>query len=71
MLKLTRQEGESIMIGDDVEIKLLHVSSSGKVKLGIEAPREIPVHRTEIWIKIKKEKGDSNGVIANLPSPTH
>lgn len=72
MLSLTRQKDESIMIGDNVEIKILHVSSGGFVKLGIEAPREIPVHRMEIWVKIQKEKekGDSNGAVINLSSST-
>jgi len=48
------------MIGDDVEIKILRVSG-GTVRVGIEAPKAIPVHRKEIYVKIQKEKGGSDG----------
>jgi len=60
VLTLSRQEQESIMIGDDVEIKILRVSG-GTVRVGIEAPKAIPVHRKEIYVKIQKEKGGSDG----------
>ena len=51
MLILTRRLGENIVIGDDIIIRVLDIS--GQVKLGIEAPREIEVHREEIYEKIK------------------
>ena len=51
MLVLTRRLGENIVIGDDIIIRILNVN--GQVKLGIEAPREIEVHREEIYEKIK------------------
>jgi carbon storage regulator len=54
MLILTRKVGEVIMIGDDVVVKVLGVRS-GQVKIGIEAPRELPVHRQEIFERIKSE----------------
>ena len=55
MLVLSRQRDESIMIGDDVEIVIVDVRGD-KVRLGITAPREIPVHRREIYDAIKQEK---------------
>ncbi len=61
MLILSRQRDESIMIGDDVEIIIVDVRG-GKVRLGITAPRAVPVHRREIYDAIqleKKEKCDS------------
>jgi len=57
MLILTRKVGEVIMIGDDVVVKVLGVRS-GQVKIGVEAPRSLPVHRHEIFERIKSEKDD-------------
>jgi carbon storage regulator len=45
--------GESIIIGDTVVIRVLGVSRGGDVKLGIEAPREVTVHREEVYERIK------------------
>lgn len=47
MLVLTRKEGERIMIGDDVRITIVRVTGN-QVRIGIEAPREVPVYREEI-----------------------
>ncbi len=55
MLVLSRQKDESIMIGDDVEIVIVDVRGD-KVRLGINAPRSIAVHRKEIYLAIQKEK---------------
>ncbi len=55
MLVLSRQRDESIMIGDDVEITIVDVRGD-KVRLGIAAPKEIPVHRREIYDAIQREK---------------
>ncbi len=55
MLVLSRQKDESIMIGDDVEIVIVDVRGD-KVRLGINAPRNIAVHRKEIFLAIQKEK---------------
>lgn len=60
MLILTRKVGEVIMIGDDIVVKVLGVRS-GQVKIGIEAPRELPVHRHEIFERIKAEEDEPNG----------
>ncbi|MHC4132050.1 MAG: carbon storage regulator CsrA [Planctomycetota bacterium] len=55
MLVLSRQRDESIMIGDNVEITIVEVRGD-KVRLGITAPREIPVHRREVYDAIQAEK---------------
>ncbi|MBL7152304.1 MAG: carbon storage regulator CsrA [Phycisphaerae bacterium] len=55
MLVLSRQRDESIMIGDNVEITIVDVRGD-KVRLGITAPKEIPVHRREIFDAIQREK---------------
>ena len=58
MLVLSRQRDESIMIGDDVEIIIVDVRGD-KVRLGITAPRNIPVHRREIYDAIQREKNEN------------
>ena len=55
MLVLSRQRDESIMIGDEVEITIVDVRGD-KVRLGINAPKHIPVHRREIYNAIQREK---------------
>ncbi len=54
MLVLTRREDESIMIGDDIEVKLLDVKDN-QVKIGIVAPRDVAVHRKEVYLAIQAE----------------
>jgi carbon storage regulator len=58
MLVLSRQRDESIMIGDDVEITIVDVRGD-KVRLGITAPKSIPVHRREIYDAIQREKAEA------------
>jgi len=55
MLVLSRQKDESIMIGGEVEITIVDVRG-GKVRLGITAPKSIPVHRREVFDAIQREK---------------
>lgn len=55
MLILARRVGESIMIGDTITITVLGVKGN-LVRLGIDAPRDVPVHREEIWDRIQAEK---------------
>jgi len=55
MLVLSRYKDESIIIGDDVEIMVIKVTGD-KVRLGITAPRDIAVHRKEIYLQIQEEK---------------
>lgn len=54
MLVLTRKIDESIIIGDNIEVKLLAVDGSS-IKLGIQAPRAVPVHRKEVYEEIVRE----------------
>jgi len=63
MLILTRRLNESLMIGDQVKITVLGVKGS-QVRLGIEAPRDVSVHREEIFERIIAEKA-ADGVIAD------
>lgn len=56
MLVLERKRGESIIIGDDIVITITDVLQGGKVRIGIAAPIEIPVHRQEVWDAIQREK---------------
>ncbi len=64
MLVLSRQRDETIMIGDDIEITIVDIRGE-KVRLGINAPPHIPVHRKEVYEAIKREKqaasGDASG----------
>ncbi len=54
MLVLTRKNGESIRIGDGIIVTVLD-QSGGQVKVGITAPPQVPIHREEIYLKIKAE----------------
>lgn len=54
MLVLTRRANQSIMIGDDIEVSVLSVVGE-KVRIGIQAPHDIPVFRTEIYVEIQRE----------------
>ena len=57
MLVLTRKSNQSIMIGDDVEVSILSVMGD-KVRIGIQAPQEVPVFRTEIYLEIQRQQGE-------------
>jgi carbon storage regulator len=65
MLVLTRKPNQSIMIGDDIEVSVLSVVGE-KVRIGIHAPHDIPVFRTEIYVEIQRE-GEPEG---SAPSDT-
>ena len=54
MLVLTRKKNESIIIGDSISIMVIEIRGD-KVRLGIDAPREVPVHRQEVYEAIKRE----------------
>jgi carbon storage regulator len=55
MLVLTRKSNQSIMIGDDIEVSVLSIMGE-KVRIGIQAPRSIPVFRKEVYLEIQQEK---------------
>lgn len=55
MLVLTRKSNQSIMIGDDIEVSVLAIMGE-KLRIGIQAPREIPVFRKEVYLEIQQER---------------
>jgi carbon storage regulator len=57
LLVLTRKSNQSIMIGDDIEVSVLSVVGE-KVRIGIQAPSDVPVFRTEIYIEIQRQQGE-------------
>ena len=61
MLVLSRQRDETIMIGDDVEITIVDIRGD-KVRLGINAPRHIQVHRKEVYEAIKRENQQASNL---------
>jgi carbon storage regulator len=63
MLILTRRVGETVVIGNDVTVTVLGVKGN-QVRLGVNAPREVAVHREEIYERIKRERAS-----ADLPQP--
>lgn len=69
MLVLSRQRDQTIMIGDDIEITVVDIRGD-KVRLGINAPPEVPVHRKEVYEAIKRENREASGIkpedIANV-----
>ncbi len=62
MLILTRRIGETLNIGDEVRVTVLGVKGN-QVRIGVTAPKDIPVHREEIYDKIKKEQEEGNSVL--------
>lgn len=59
MLVLSRHRDESIIIGDDIVITIVDIRGD-KVRLGIQAPAEVPVHRQEVYDAIQKERGNNS-----------
>ena len=69
MLVITRRSGEQVVLGDDITITVLEISGS-TVRLGIDAPTEVPVYRHEIWLSIKAEnQAAASSEVISLPSP--
>ena len=60
MLVLTRKSNQSIMIGDEIEISVLAIMGE-KVRIGIEAPRKVPVFRKEVYLEIQQEHVNTGG----------
>lgn len=61
MLVLSRQRDETIMIGDEIEITVVDIRGD-KVRLGISAPRQVQVHRKEVYEAIQRENASATGV---------
>ena len=72
MLVLSRKKNESIIINDDITIVVVEIRGD-KVRLGVEAPREVPVHRKEVFDAIHREEQDSpaeqDNADPNTPPP--
>ncbi|MCK5114159.1 MAG: carbon storage regulator CsrA [Phycisphaerae bacterium] len=67
MLVLSRQRDETIMIGDDVQVTVVDIRGD-KVRLGINAPAHIPVHRKEVYEAIKRENETAAEASGNAPA---
>lgn len=67
MLILTRRVGETLMIGDEVTVTVLGVKGN-QVRIGVNAPRDVAVHREEIYDRIKREQAEAGGQDASVPS---
>ncbi|UCD49471.1 MAG: carbon storage regulator CsrA [Phycisphaerales bacterium] len=65
MLVLSRQIDQTIMIGDEIEVKVVGIRGD-KVKLGIKAPAHVSVHRREVYERIRQEKKQKAG---SVPQP--
>jgi carbon storage regulator len=77
MLRITRRAGERIVLGDNVIVEVIEVKG-GTVRLGIDAPRSVPIYREEIWLEVKRENeeaaraagGPLPDASGRLPGPT-
>ncbi|MCT1541276.1 MULTISPECIES: carbon storage regulator CsrA [Lysinibacillus] len=67
MLVLSRKKGESIMVGDQIEVKILAVEGD-QIKLGIVAPKSVKVHRSEIFEAIQEQNKEALATSPNLLS---
>ena len=61
MLALTRKKGESLMINNDIEITVLEIWGD-QIKIGVSAPKEVPIYRKEVYTQIQQENKKSAGV---------
>lgn len=55
MLVLSRQRDEAVLIGDDVIVRVVDIRGD-KVRLGFDAPKDVKIHREEVWLKIKEQE---------------
>ena len=61
MLVLSRHKGEVIVIGDNIKIVVVEIKGD-KVRLGIDAPKEVTVHRKEVWDKVKEKENEEHNL---------
>jgi carbon storage regulator len=67
-LVLTRKSNQSIMIGDEIEVSVLSVIGE-KVRIGIQAPRSVPVYRREVYLEIQLEQQRPGAVVPSVEAP--
>jgi carbon storage regulator len=68
VLSITRRVGERIVIGDDIVLHVQEVSGS-TVRIGIEAPKSLPVYREEIWAAVKEENAQAAAAAGDVELP--
>jgi len=69
MLIITRRPGEKIMVGEDIVVHVMEIVGNS-VRVGIEAPRSVPVYREEIWNAVREEnRAAADAVPGDLPEP--
>lgn len=66
ILVLSRREGQRILIGDDIVLEVVEIRGD-KIRLGISAPKDVPVHREEVWLAIRRD-GENRDREASVPS---
>ena len=69
MLVLSRKKNESIVINNDITIVVVEIRGD-KVRLGVEAPKEVPVHRREVYDAIKKSEAENSASDEKAATPT-
>jgi carbon storage regulator len=67
MLMMTRRAGQKIVLGDNITIEVVEVAGN-TVRLGVDAPRSVPVYREEIWTAVRAEN-EAAAAATDLPSP--
>jgi carbon storage regulator len=68
MLMMTRRAGQKIVVGDDVTIEVVEVAGN-TVRIGVNAPRSVPVYREEIWTAVRAENEAAAAAPTDLPLP--
>lgn len=61
MLALTRKKGESLVVNNNIEITVLEIRGD-QIKIGIQAPKDVPIYRKEVYAQIQKENEEASGV---------
>lgn len=61
MLALTRKRGESLVINNNIEITVLEIRGD-QIKIGIQAPKNVPIYRKEVYLQIQNENEESSGI---------
>lgn len=65
MLVLTRKKNEAIQIGNDIEVKILSIEGD-QVKIGIDAPQSVDIHRKEVYLDIQKQNEEALSITSDL-----